>query len=585
MTQKTKLELTWIGKEKRPKLEPRILLEDTEKSYHASQRFSADDIFDNRLIFGDNLLALKALEQEFSGQVKCVFIDPPYNTGSAFTHYDDGLEHSIWLGLMRDRLEIIKRLLAEDGSLWITIDDNEAHYLKVMCDEIFGRANFVANVIWQKVYSQRMDAKLFSNDHDHILVYRKSELFKPNQLFIEQNSKQFSSFDEKTGKYYRKRSLRKEGSNSRREDRPNLWYGIEAPDGSLIYPIRPSTNTEGNWRWSKETYQKNLELGLVEFSQKDGKWEIYVKQFAEENPSRPPSTVWLSEEVGNNHEAKNEAKQFNSNNVFDTPKPERLLERAIHIATNPNDIVLDSFAGSGTTGAVAHKMGRRWIMVELGDHIHTHIIPRLHKVIDGTDQGGISQAVNWQGGGGFRYYRLAPTLIVNDKWGNPIINPDYNPAMLAEAIAKLEGFTYQPSETLWWQHGYSTERDFIYVTTQTLSADQLQALSEEVGADRTLLICCAAYRGVTADKATERFPNLTIKKIPKMVLERCEWGHDDYSLNVANLPIAEPDISSKPEKPKKIKKTTTKKQAKPTAQQNGLFDDDPSESKQQGGQP
>ena len=212
-------------------------------------------------------------------------------------------------------------------------------------------------------------------------------------------------------------------------------------------------------------------------------------------------------------------------------------------------------------------------MVELGDHIHTHIIPRLHKVIDGTDQGGISQAVSWQGGGGFRYYRLAPTLIINDKWGNPIINPDYNPAMLAEAIAKLEGFTYQPSDTLWWQHGYSTERDFIYVTTQTLSADQLQALSDEVGKDRNLLVCCAAYRGVTADKATERFPNLTIKKIPKMVLERCEWGHDDYSLNVANLPIAEPDISSKPEKPQKTKKLPAKKQAIAPTQQNGLFDE------------
>ena len=268
--------------------------------------------------------------------------------------------------------------------------------------------------------------------------------------------------------------------------------------------------------------------------------------------------------------------------LFGTPKPEKLLEQVIEIATNKGDLVLDSFAGSGTTGAVAHKMGRRWIMVELGDHIHTHIIPRLHKVIDGTDQGGISQTVGWQGGGGFRYYRLAPTLIVNDKWGNPIINPDYNAAMLAEAIAKLEGFTYQPSDTLWWQHGYSTERDFIYVTTQTLSADQLQALSEEVGADRTLLICCAAYRGVTADKATERFPNLTIKKIPKMVLERCEWGHDDYSLNIANLPIAEPDISIQEEKPRKTKKSPAKKQAKPTAQQNGLFDDDPSESEQQG---
>lgn len=171
---KQKLELTWIGKNKRPRLEPRILLEDAEKSYHAKHRVSDNDLFDNRLIFGDNLLALKALEQKFSGKVKCVFIDPPYNTGSAFTHYDDGLEHSIWLGLMRDRLEIIRRLLSDDGSLWITIDDNECHYLKVLCDEIFGRKNFITSVIWRKDYSPKSTAKHFSVDHDYIFVYAKN---------------------------------------------------------------------------------------------------------------------------------------------------------------------------------------------------------------------------------------------------------------------------------------------------------------------------------------------------------------------------------------------------------------------------
>lgn len=218
---KQKLELTWIGKHRRPKLEARILLEDPEKSYHAKVR-SEVAAFDNRLIFGDNLLALKALEQEFTGKVKCVFIDPPYNTGSAFTHYDDGLEHSIWLGLMRNRLEIIKRLLSDDGSLWITIDDNEAHYLKVLCDEVFGRGNFVANAIWQKVYSERMDAKGFSTSHDHLLIYQKSEKFKPIPLAKEQKSAQFNFFDENVGKYYRRRSLRKEGSESLRQDRPSM---------------------------------------------------------------------------------------------------------------------------------------------------------------------------------------------------------------------------------------------------------------------------------------------------------------------------------------------------------------------------
>lgn len=226
--------------------------------------------------------------------------------------------------------------------------------------------------------------------------------------------------------------------------------------------------------------------------------------------------------------------------AFDSPKPERLIERILHISTNPGDLVLDSFAGSGTTGAVAHKMGRRWIMIELGEHCHTHVIPRLKKVIDGEDQGGISKAVNWPGGGGFRYYKLAPSLIINDRWGNPVINPEYNATHLAEALCKLEGFTYAPSETQWWQHGNSSERDFIYVTTQNLSSEQLQALSDEVGSDQSLLVCCAAFHGVTAAKASERWPNLTLKKIPKMVLSRCEWGHDDYSLNVANLPMAAP---------------------------------------------
>lgn len=574
MTKKTKLELTWIGKDKRPKLEPRILLEDTEKSYHASQRFSADDIFDNRLIFGDNLLALKALEQEFSGKVKCVFIDPPYNTGSAFTHYDDGLEHSIWLGLMRDRLEIIKRLLAEDGSLWITIDDNEAHYLKVLCDEIFGRQNFLASAIWNHSVQSKGYSGKFSVHHNYVLIYQKSPSFVLKNLpRQDEHNVNYSNPDNDPKGAWRSGDVR----NSL--VRPNLMYNITTPSGKVIeHPPK-------GWRFSRETFEKELEEGKIKFS--DDETRIIRKIYLADQDGRVPETIWFANEVGTTREANSEIKSFIENEFFDTPKPERLIERILTLATNKGDLVLDSFAGSGTTGAVAHKMGRRWIMVELGDHIHTHIIPRLHKVIDGTDQGGISQTVGWQGGGGFRYYRLAPTLIVNDKWGNPIINPDYNPAMLAEAIAKLEGFTYQPSETLWWQHGYSTERDFIYVTTQTLSADQLQALSEEVGADRTLLICCAAYRGVTADKATERFPNLTIKKIPKMVLERCEWGHDDYSLNIANLPIAEPDINNEPEKPKKIKKTTTKKsptkkQAKTTSQQNGLFDDDPSESEQQG---
>ena len=211
-------------------------------------------------------------------------------------------------------------------------------------------------------------------------------------------------------------------------------------------------------------------------------------------------------------------------------------------------------------------------MVELGEHCHTHITPRLRKVIDGEDKGGITEAVKWQGGGGFRYYKLAPSLIVSDRWGNPVINPEYNAAQLAEALSKLEGFTYAPSEVQWWQHGHSSERDFIYVTTQNLSADQLQALSDEVGSDQSLLVCCAAFHDVTAAKASERWPNLTLKKIPKMVLARCEWGHDDYSLNVANLPIADKTEPAEEHEPVTGAATRkTKKSAATNAGQGGLF--------------
>jgi adenine-specific DNA-methyltransferase len=247
-------------------------------------------------------------------------------------------------------------------------------------------------------------------------------------------------------------------------------------------------------------------------------------------------TWWTANDFGDNTEAKREILSlFDHETPFSTPKPEKLLQGIIHIATNPGDLVLDSFAGSGTTGAVAHKMGRRWIMVELGDHCHTHIIPRLRKVIDGDDTGGISKDVSWKGGGGFRYYRLAPSLLEQDKWGNWVINKTYNAAMLTEALCKLEGFTYAPSDTFYWQHGYSTERDFIYVTTQNLSHNQLEQLSDEVGPDRTLLILCSAFRG-----KVDKFSNLTVKKIAKHVLYRCEWGHDDYSLNVENLTQGSP---------------------------------------------
>jgi adenine-specific DNA-methyltransferase len=524
MGKDTRLELTWIGKENRPRLEPRILLEDPEKSYHAKHRVSGKDIFDNRLIFGDNLLALKALESEYAGKVKCVFIDPPYNTGSAFTHYDDGVEHSIWLSLMRDRLEIIRRLLSEDGSLWITIDDNEAHYLKVLCDEVFGRGNFVANVLWQKRTSPEARL-LLGAAHDHIIVYgRVINSLDFNKLsFSDEQTKNFKNSDDDPRGPWASTDFTAQGW------RPNQMYKIVTPAGTEYDP--PPSRC---WANIESEFMRLRAEGRIWFG-KDGTSRPRVKNYLNEANGISAWTWWPNSEVGHNQEAKKEINRlFGADDQFDTPKPERLLKRVIEIATNPGDLILDSFAGSGTTGAVAHKMGRRWIMVELGEHCHTHIIPRLKKVIDGEDQGGITKAVNWKGGGGYRYYRLAPSLLEKDKWGNWIINKTYNAAMLAEALCKLEGFTYAPSDTIYWQHGYSTERDFLYVTTASLTHEQLLQLSDEVGPDRTLLVLCTAFRG------KGDYPNLTVKKIPRQVLSRCEWGHDDYSLQVENLPQAPP---------------------------------------------
>lgn len=524
MSARQKLELTWIGKEHRPKLEPRILIEDPSLSYHASHRRGQSDIFDNRLIFGDNLLALKALEQEFAGKVKCVFIDPPYNTGNAFEHYDDGLEHSLWLGLMRDRLEVLHRLLGQGGSLWITIDDNEAHYLKVIADEVFGRLCFVADIAWQSKDTPGNNSTGIAQTHNHILVYRKGEGFTPNLLA--RNAEQLANYsnpdDDPRGDWLAV-------PLTRAEHRDRDYYALPAPGGRKVWPPKGSS-----WRRPPATMKALSEDNRIWWGKSgDAEFPMEKKFLTEVKSGVVNQTWWPYEFAGSTRNASAEMKAiFGGTKAFDTPKPERLIFRVLEMATVPGDLVLDSFAGSGTTGAVAHKMGRRWVMVELGDHCHTHIIPRLRKVVDGLDGSGVTDTVAWKGGGGFRYFRLGPSLLEKDRWGQWVINKEFNPAMLAEAVCKLEGFRYEPSDTVYWQHGRSTERDFIYVTTQTLTQEQLEALSHEVG-ERSLLILCGAIQG-----KADRFANLTVKKIPKEVLSRCEWGRDDYSLRVENLPMA-----------------------------------------------
>ena len=538
MTDKPKLELTWIGKDKRPRLEPRILIEDKTLSYRAEAPAAIQGdlladattqaFHDNLLIQGDNLLALKALEAKYAGKVKCVFIDPPYNTGSAFTHYDDGVEHSLWLTLIRDRLEIIRNLLAEDGSLWVAIDDNEAHYLKVLCDEVFGRKAFVASIVWENFYG-RSNAAAISPAHNYVLLYSpKGQDWKKTRNLLprdEQSASKYKNPDNDPRGSWRLGPIFANG-----ERHEGLMYSITTPSGRVVTPPKGS-----HWRMREDQFWEMVDQGRIVFGEK-GDNNPAIKLFLNEVQSGlVPRTWWPHADVGHTQEAKREIQALYPEEIpFDTPKPERLLSQVLTIATNPGDLVLDSFAGSGTTGAVAHKMGRRWIMVELGEHCQTHIVPRLQKVIDGTDQGGISKAVGWQGGGGFRYLRLAPSLLKKDEWGNWVINPAYNAEMLAEAMCKHMGFEYAPSQEHFWMHGRSSESDFIYVTTGSLSHDQLYRISDEVGSERTLLICCKAFM---AD--VDAFPNLTLKKIPRAILGKCEWDHDDYSFSI-NL-MAEPE--------------------------------------------
>ncbi len=527
---KQRLELTWIGKDDRPRLEPRILLPVPEQSYSQGTPGVG-----GILIHGDNLLALKSLEQQFANKVKCVYIDPPYNTGAAFPRYDDGVEHSLWLSLMRDRLDLLRRLLSDDGLLFMQLDDNEGHYGKVLGDEVFGRNNFIATFIWRKVDSPNDNKVAVTPDHEFILAYAKDATRADlRQQAAEDILEAYRGPDEQ-GRYFRDRLLKKNGKASLRIDRPSMWFPVRAPDGKDVYPIHDD-GREARWALGKDSVTELLASGSIVWKNRGTdqvpQWIPYTREYAPANPSRPHFTIW--DDLDTTRQTKAHQKElFGAGNEFETPKPEDLIERILRLSTSEGDLVLDSFAGSGTTGAVAQKMGRRWIMVELGDHATTHIAPRLKKVIDGSDTGGITERIGWEGGGGFRMFRLAPSLIETDQFGQKVISKQYNAEMLAEAMCKHMGFTYAPSQdpALYWQHGHSSERDFIFVTTQALTHDTLKALSHDVGDDRTLLICCKTFRARLSD-----FDNLTVKKIPQAVLENCEWGRDDYSLNIAKPP-------------------------------------------------
>lgn len=519
-----KLELTWVGKENELKVEPRILIENPALSNTAQ-----DGNTENMLIHGDNLLALKALESKFAGKIKCIYIDPPYNTGSAFEHYDDGIEHSIWLNLMYHRLLILKNLLAEDGTIWITLDDNEAHYCKVLCDQIWTRKNFIADVIWNSRKSVSNDAILSLNTN-HILVYatnadvirqkaKKSELFKGPI-----DDSKFSNPDnDPRGKWVA-------DPFDAPAIRENLAYEIVNPKTGEVH-LPPKGR---HWRTEKEKYESLLADGRIVFG-KNGDSKPQQKRFWIECADKGSVMTTLWDDVDTTTNATKHSQQLFVSS-FTNPKPENLIERVLLLATKPNDLVLDSFLGSGTTAAVAHKMGRRYIGVEMGEQAYSYCKVRLDKVIANVDTGGITKSADWQGGGGYKFYELAPSLIVEDKFGNPIINREYNADMLAAAMALHEGFTYEPDNNFYWKQG-TNENAYIFTTTAHITAEYLTAIESEMQDGEYLVIACRSYDG----NAEKLFKNIKIKKIPQMLLDRCEFGKDNYNLNIIDVPTVEDD--------------------------------------------
>jgi len=434
--------------------------------------------------------------------------------------------------------------MGANGSLWISIDDDESHYLKVLCDEIFGRRNFVANVIWEKKYSPQNDAKWLSDSHDHIIVYAKTK---------EMNKRYKNPDNDPRGPW-------KPADFSVKTYNVNSDYPITLPSGRIVNP--PGSRC---WVTSREKFEKLIIDNRIWFGKTGNNVPSLKKFLSEVKDGSVSKTIWFRTEIGDNQEAKKETKDINDVEVFATPKPERLIQRILTLASNEGDWVLDSFLGSGTTAAVAHKMGRKWIGIELGEHCHTHCLPRLQKVADGTDQGGISKSVKWKGGGGFRYYYLAPSLLKEDKHGNWVIDERYNADMLAATMAKHEGFKYSPDEEIYWKQGQSTEKDFIFTTTQFVTVETLDKIREDMKPGESLLICCKSFQKACENQSSE----ITVKKIPGMLLGRCEFGRDDYSFNIVTMPV-DPDAPDFV--PSGPGKETTGKKKKDAMKQGKLFD-------------
>ena len=520
----SKLELTWVGKYEKEILEPRILIEDNDKSYGNIE-------CENMLIHGDNLLALKALEKDYTSKIKCICIDPPYNTGSAFEHYDDNLEHSIWLNLMNRRLIIFNKLLSDDGTIWIILDDSEVHYMKVLCDEIFGRKNFISDVIWNSRKSISNDA-IISLNTNHILVYCKNidlirKMAKNSEIFKgEIDINKFSNPDNDP------RGPWVADPFDAPNIRPNLTYEIQNPYTGVVY-LPPNGRC---WRTTKEKYLEALQDNRIVFG-KSGKSKPQMKRFISESESKGSVLSNLWTDIDTNTNATKHSKTIFEGNAFTNPKPEDLIARIIKLSTTENDIVLDSFLGSGTTAAVAHKMNRRWIGIEMGEQCYSYCKKRLDMVIDNRDDGGITKSVNWNGGGGYKFYELAPTLIKEDSFGEAVINKEYNLEMLAKAVALHENFKYFPSEEFFWKQSIGAENSYLYVTTDFVNDILIDKIHESMKDNEFLIIACTSFDTNLLNK----YKNIEVKKIPESLLNKCKYNVDNYNLNIISTDDMEED--------------------------------------------
>jgi len=560
-----KLGLTWIGKGSEPAVEPRILLHDPSKDY-------GDPSAENMLIHGDNLLALKALEQEFAGQVKCIYIDPPFNTAQALELYDDNLEHSIWLNLMNARFQVLFRLLDVGGLFWIHLDDNEIHYCKVLLDEVFGRKSFVSHITYERSAVAGLGQGGYLVDTtEHILLYKKEILLnKENISFEELGLNIMKRYNRYVSNFGTRKLVREFVSKSNGEpvkvyehsdfeiETVSLRSPTERADEiKSIYVQNVKTLFRGNRVQKENSFQNDLIAGMekskfysVDYLPSRGKYEGELTTLYYYNcellswlgdtttvedglltKATKMTTLWKHAEIP-------KADIANEGGVYFPrgKKSEQLLKRIIEMSTEPGDIVLDSFLGSGTTAAVAHKMGRRYIGIELGEQCYTHCFSRLKSVVDG-EQSGISRSLSWQGGGGFKFYELAPTLIVLDKHGQPVINDKYNPQMLVAAVAKLNGYSYAPNEDVFWKQGKSQENSFIFVTTEYLTIAALDEIARDLSEYERLLICAPAFDVGLGN----RYDNIGVRKISQSVLAKCEYGADNYNLNIVSPPELDED--------------------------------------------